>query len=185
MRLTSLQSKKNANETFLTSEYQPTNSHIEIDAHKQTACVNENDVGETVVDPREAVLTESITVGTSDGQQFEIEGCNQTTGVNGSDMGESSVDQGEAVASGSVNAVTSKHQQLEIEAINEIDVEEIVDQNQAVRSKSFNVVSSQHQQLEMEVDSTDHSTVIDPSFSTRKSESKDTFLDKQKFVAQG
>ena len=96
MRLTSLQSKKNASETFLTFEYQPTNSHIEIDAHKQTACVNENDVGETVVDPGEAVLTESITVGTSDGQQFEIEGCNQTTGVNGSDIGETSVDQGEA-----------------------------------------------------------------------------------------
>ena len=99
MHLTSLQSKKNASEsseTFLTSEYQPTNSHKEIDAHKQTACVNENDVGETVVDPGEAVLTESITVGTSDGQQFEIEGCNQTTGVNGSDIGETSVDQGEA-----------------------------------------------------------------------------------------
>ena len=86
---------------------------------------------------------------------------------------------------GSVNAVTSKHQQLEIEAINETDVEEIVDQNQAVASKSFNVVSSQHQQLEIEVDSTDHSTVIDPSFSARKSESKDAFLDKQKSVAQG
>ena len=82
--------------------------------------------------------------------------------------------------SGSVNAVTSKHQQLEIEAINEIDVEEIVDQNQAGASKSFNVVSSQHQQLEIEVDSTDHSTVIDPSFSTGKSDSKDAILDKQK-----
>jgi len=157
---------------------------VEIDAHKQTACVNENDVGGTVVDSGEAVLTESITVRTSDGQQFEIEGCKQTTGVNGSDIGESSVDQGEAVASGSVNAVTSKHQQLEIEAINEIDVEEIVDQNQVVASKSFNVVSSQHQQLEIEVDSTDHSTVINPSFSTRKSESKDAILDKQKSDAQ-
>ena len=110
---------------------------------------NENDVGETVVDPGEAALTESITAGTSDGQQFEIEGCNQTTGVNGSDIGESSVDQGEAVASGSVNAV-----------------------------------SSQHQQLEIEVDSIDHSTVIDPSFSKRKSESKDAILDKQKSDAQ-
>ena len=86
---------------------------------------------------------------------------------------------------GSVNAVTSKHQQLEIEAINEIDVEEIVDQNQAVASKSFNVVSSQHQQPEIEIDGADHSTVIDPSFSTRKSESKDAFPDKQKSVAQG
>ena len=104
---------------------------------------------------------------------------------NGSDIGENSVDQGEAVSSGSVNAVTSKHQQLEIEAINEIDVEEIVGQNQAVASKSFNVVSSQHKQLEIEVDSTDHSTIIDPSFSTRKSDSKDGFLDKQKSVAQG
>ena len=166
----------------VTSELQK----VEIDAHNQAACVNENDVGETVVDPGEAVLTESITVGTSDGKQFEIEGCNQTTGVNnGSDIGENSVDQGEAVSSGSVNAVTSKHQQLEIEAINEIDVEEIVDQNQAVASKSFNVVSSQHKQLEIEVDSTDHSTIIHPSFSTRKSDSKDGFLDKQKSVAQG
>lgn len=85
----------------LTSELQ----QVEIDARKQTACVNENDLGETVVDSGEAVLTESITVGTSDGQQFEIEGCNQTTGVNGSDIGETSVDQGEAIASGSVYAV--------------------------------------------------------------------------------
>ena len=43
--------------------------------------VNESDVRESTVDPKEAVSTESINVFTSAGQQMEIEASNQKTAV--------------------------------------------------------------------------------------------------------